>query len=213
MIGKKRRNNKVERVLVGENKQISWELENKIKKELPLFNELEKELSEAKITLPKPLKLNPNGLYIFSDEEVSKYVEQAKKYYITNSGLSADWLTEQEKLETIRKADTIDRISKLFKLIKYPLFHLNKDLFEEYVVNYIFQYVYHPDAISLFKNVRTIFYTMRDDLNFDEVEIRKTFKDYLGSIIETEFINTKIEAMAGVKLDNPLHSNQMRGKH
>ncbi len=140
------------------------------------------------------------------------YVKQVKKYYIDNSGLTADWLSEREKLETIRKADTVARIVELFSLIKYPLFHLNSELKDLYIVEYIYSYVYHPKAIKITRNVVKIFNLMRDELGFDEVDLRRIFKNYTGSIISNELVNTKIELMAGIGTDDILYSANMRGK-
>ena len=197
--------------MVNENSNSVWRLKSKVNKEIPLFEELVKELSEANIELSKPLKPSFKGLPTLSKEEVESYIEQVKEYYIVNSGLTAEWLSEREKLETIRKADTVDRVVELFSLIKYPIFHLNKSLMDLYIKEFIYTYVHHPKAIQMTKTVRNIVSQMRDELKFDEVELRSIFRNYTGSTISSELIGTKIEKMAGVKLNDPLHSSQMRG--
>lgn len=174
-----------------------------LEKNKPLYDELIQILSNVGIEIKAVKTLNMDvSSFVYAanwtDEQIESWIEQVSQYYIKESEINASWMSDHEKLETIKRSDDVARIAGLFGSIKYPLLHGNTNLLDFYCEEYIKEYVYHPEAIKAAKQISRIVDEMQQFKisNNDIYDVFSTF----GLLRNCDYINNHVlEKKIGVK--------------
>ncbi len=200
----------MEKLLITKNKYRVEQLKIELDEESILFMELQGILKQYKLELKLNLGDKETQIqYQFSKSKKEELIKKLTKYLIKQSGIQADYLTDSEKLVQIKKSGEVERVKVLLELVKYPLFHLNKELLSYHIKENIYTYVYHPKAIetanNIFKAIKLL-----EQIGFKYYEIRNIFSDYGMTVARSELSNTAIEIRAGITIYDELHSQSVK---
>ncbi len=201
---------KQERFLVNPKKTEIHFFKLELAKNKPLYNELIGMLTNAGIKIKAVKSLNfdtSNQLESahWTDEQINDWIKQSIQHYFSESGIKAKWMTETEKLESIKRLSTIDRIKELFTLVKFPLLHGSQILLSDYVIEFIKEYVYHKDSIKTAKQIFRIVDEMKG-LDIDTRIIEVAFRKYGYYLSDNIIVGSAMEDLIGV---NKWNSNSI----
>ncbi len=154
------------------------ELDNKMIKHKPLYNELVNILEEANITLPMDLKLSKYPeVCKYPTKEVDTIVESLIQYHIRDIKKVQPYLSVKRMLEDIEQTHTINRAKELFDSITYIMLYDNEVLYNEYQDTFMYHNTVIPEVINLTNDIKKAIKYLKKT-NISPGEIHTIFSVY-----------------------------------